>query len=65
MLMLMAECIDIKLWLLLMFEWIERKIRNQIIQEIEDCIDYPKDDFERGLKRGMAIAINIIRSEKK
>ena len=48
-----------------MFEWIERKIRNQIIQEIEDCIDYPKDDFERGLKRGMAIAINIIRSEKK
>jgi len=48
-----------------MFEWVERRIREKIIQEIEDCSDYPKDDFERGLKRGMAIAVNIIRSNKK
>ena len=60
---LMAECIDIKRWQT-MFEWIERKIRNKIIREIEDCINYPEDDFERGLNRGMAIAINIIRSKK-
>lgn len=59
----MAECIDIKRWQT-MFEWIERKIRNKIIREIEDCINYPEDDFERGLNRGMAIAINIIRSKK-
>ena len=62
--MLMAECIDTKRWQT-MFEWIERKIRNKIIREIEECIDYPEDDFERGLNRGMAIAINIIRSKKK
>jgi hypothetical protein len=48
-----------------MFEWIEREIRNKIIREIENSIDYPEDDFERGLNRGMAIAINIIRSKKK
>jgi hypothetical protein len=48
-----------------MFEWIERRIRDKIIQEIEDCIDYPEDDYERGLNRGMSIAINIIRSKKK
>ena len=48
-----------------MFEWIEREIRNKIIREIEDCIDYPEDDYERGLNRGMAIAVNIIRNKKK
>jgi hypothetical protein len=48
-----------------MFEWIERSIREKIIKEIEDCIDYPEDDYERGLNRGMAVAINIIRSKKK
>ena len=48
-----------------MFEWIERRIRDKIIQEIEDCIDYPEDDYERGLNRGIAIAVNIIRSKKK
>ena len=63
-LMLMAECIDTKRWQT-MFEWIEREIRNKIIREIEDCIDYPEDDFERGLNRGMAIAVNIIRNKKK
>ena len=47
-----------------MFEWIERSIRDKIIKEIEDCIDYPEDDYERGLNRGMSIAINIIRSKK-
>lgn len=48
-----------------MFEWIERSIRDKIIKEIEDCIDYPEDDYERGLNRGMAVAIGIIRSKKK
>ena len=65
MLMLMAECIDTKRWRGIMFEWIERSIREKIIKEIEDCIDYPEDDYERGLNRGMSIAINIIRSKKK
>jgi hypothetical protein len=48
-----------------MFEWIERSIRDKIIKEIESCIDYPEDDYERGLNRGMAIAVNIIKSKKK
>ena len=48
-----------------MFEWIERKNREKIIKEIEECIDYPEDDYERGLNRGMSIAINIIRDKKK
>lgn len=61
----MAECIDIKRWWQTMFNWIERVIREKIIKEIEDCIDYPEDDFERGLNRGMAVAINIIRDKKK
>ena len=65
MLTLMAECIDIKRWWQTMFNWIERVIREKIIKEIEDCIDYPEDDFERGLNRGMAVAINIIRDKKK
>jgi hypothetical protein len=65
MLMLMAECIDTKRWRVIMFEWIERSIRDKIIKEIESCIDYPEDDYERGLNRGMSIAINIIRSKKK
>ena len=65
MLTLMAECIDIKRWWQIMFEWIERSIRDKIIKEIEECIDYPEDDYERGLNRGMSIAINIIRSKKK
>jgi len=38
-----------------MFEWIERSIRDKIIKEIESCIDYPEDDYERGLNRGMSI----------
>lgn len=63
--MLMAGCTDIKQWWQTMFEWIERVIREKIIKEIEDCIDYPEDDYERGLNRGMAVAINIIRSKKK
>ena len=65
MLTLMAECIDTKRWRGIMFEWIERSIRDKIIKEIEDCIDYPEDDYERGLNRGMAVAVNIIRSKKK
>jgi len=65
MLILTAECIGTKRWLVIMFEWIERSIREKIIREIEDCIDYPEDDYERGLNRGMSIAINIIRSKKK
>lgn len=65
MLILTAECIDTKRWQEIMFEWIERSIREKIIKEIEDCIDYPEDDYERGLNRGMSIAINIIRSKKK
>jgi hypothetical protein len=65
MLMLTAECIDTKRWRVIMFEWIERSIRDKIIKEIEDCIDYPEDDYERGLNRGMAIAVNIIKSKKK
>ena len=48
-----------------MFEWIERSIRDKIIKEIEDCIDYPEDDYEKEKKRGMAVAINIIRNKKK
>lgn len=47
-----------------MFNWIEGVIREKIIKEIESCIDYPEDDYERGLNRGIAVAINIIRSKK-
>ena len=65
MLMLTAECIDIKRWRGIMFEWIERSIREKIIKEIESCIGYAEDDYERGLNRGMAIAVNIIKSKKK
>ena len=65
MLILTVECIGTKRWRGIMFEWIERSIREKIIREIEDCIDYPEDDYERGLNRGMSIAINIIRSKKK
>lgn len=48
-----------------MFDWIEGIFREKIIKEIEECIDYPEGDYERGLNRGMAIAVNIIRSKKK
>jgi hypothetical protein len=42
MLMLMAECIDIKRWRVIMFEWIERVIREKIIKEIETASSIQK-----------------------
>ena len=64
MLTLMAECIDIKRWRLLMFEWIERSIRDKIIKEIEDYrVETCKCDSE--LKPNCEALLDVIKIIKK